>query len=556
MASQHIESSADAELPLPNAQELVSEVLPGTEIMTDIEGVHFVHGRDSNHVVLVPQPSMSPHDPLNWNNKWKYGVLINQGLFVIFSVITNLSIAPLTPIYMAEWNKNQQQISLLTGATIITLGYANFIIVPACDVFGRRPVILMCGLIVLAANVWLALAGSYNSFLGARLVSGIGAAANESIMLVVVADVFFLHERGRFVGFYFWCYFVGLFIGPIISGQIASRVSWRWFFWVCTVAQGLNTLALLLSFPETRRTKDQFPPVQTVTANVPIREVGVGNDKTEVEVCVESANSKPESSEEPAAPTGQGTPSRAQFNILQPPQMDAVKMIFRHIVTPIQLFFFPIVCWAAWATGSAANALLAVNLTQSQVLSAPPYNFSPAQVGFANFALVAGGVLGLVAAGPLSDWVAMRSTKKNKGIREAEMRLSALYPFIAAALVGMVIVGVGYQQRWAWKVIIMLGFTLVGVQVVAIPAISVAYAVDCYKPVAGQIMVIVTVTKNTFGFGMTYFMNDWAIKDGFIPPIFLLMAMTVGFTLIGTALLPFFGKQFRVWTRNAVVHTF
>ncbi|KAK5203328.1 hypothetical protein LTR41_010971 [Exophiala xenobiotica] len=505
--------------------------------MTDLEGIHFLHGRDANHVVLVPQPSTSRHDPLNWSSKWKYGVLMNQGLFVLLSDITNLSIAPLTPIYMAEWNKGLEEISLLTGATVITLGYANFIIVPACDVFGRRPVILACSLIVLAGNIWQATATSYNSFLGARLLSGVGAAANESIMAVVVADVFFLHERGRFVGFYFWCYFVGLFIGPIISGQVASHVSWRWFFWACTIAQGLSTLSLLLLFPETRRPEELGLSQQANIVHIP--QVRVEPEKpNEEDSCVETTRPTAELSVESSTPLGQGRPSRAQFNVLQAPEMRAVKMIFRHIFTPVQLLFFPIVCWAAWSTGSAANALLAVNLTQSQVLAEPPYNFSPSNVGFANFALVAGGVVGLVTAGPLTDWVAMRSTKKNKGIREAEMRLQALYPFIAATLIGMLVVGLAYQKKWPWEVIIILGFTLVGVQVVAIPAISVSYAVDCYKPVAGQIMVTVTVVKNTFGFGMTRFMNDWAISDGFIPPVFLLMAMTVGFTLIGTVLLP------------------
>lgn len=26
-----------------------------------------------------------------------------------------------------------------------------------------------------------------------------------------------------------WAYFMGLFIGPIIAGAIASQITWRWF---------------------------------------------------------------------------------------------------------------------------------------------------------------------------------------------------------------------------------------------------------------------------------------------------------------------------------------
>lgn len=140
-------------------------------------------------------------------------------MFVLISVATNLSIAPLTPIYVAEWNKSTSQIALLvspyslfslvlpnksiqTGACVMALGYANFVIVPAADMFGRRPVTLICGAICVAANIWSALASSYQSFLGARVIAGLGAAANESIMTMVVADIFFLHERGAYVGVY------------------------------------------------------------------------------------------------------------------------------------------------------------------------------------------------------------------------------------------------------------------------------------------------------------------------------------------------------------------
>lgn len=76
-----------------------------------------------------------------------------------------------------------------TGATVLALGYANFVIIPASDVFGRRVVLLICAAISLGSYIWQALATSYHSFLGARILNGIGAASNESIMTVVIADM-------------------------------------------------------------------------------------------------------------------------------------------------------------------------------------------------------------------------------------------------------------------------------------------------------------------------------------------------------------------------------
>ena len=222
-------------------------------------------------------------------------------------------------------------------------------------------------------------------------------------------------------------------IGPIISGNIAAHVTWRWFFWVCTIATVISLTTIIFMFPETRRMRQDESGIGS----------GLDQERPEGEKpdMPESMNQSP--SPEAALPMdqylGRGRPSRAQYNLVQPIDRYALSTILRHIVTPVELFFYPIVFWAAMTMGAAANALLDCNLTQSQVFAAPPYNFSPADVGFANFALLVGAILGLLAAGPFSDWVAMRATVKNGGIREPEMRLPALIPFIIAATVGMTV---------------------------------------------------------------------------------------------------------------------
>ena len=128
---------------------------------------------------------------------------------------------------------------------------------------------------------------------------------------------------------------------------------------------------------------------------------------------------------------------------------------------------------------------------------------------------------------------------------ETEKRLPSLIPFIAAALVGLVAFGVGVQHKWPWPSIIIIGFGLVGLWVVAIPTLAITYAIDWYKSVMGKIMGIATVCKNTFRFGMTYYIPNWAIANGFIPPIMMIMGMTVGISLVGVVGFMFFGKSCR-----------
>ena len=131
--------------------------------------------------------------------------------------------------------------------------------------------------------------------------------------------------------------------------------------------------------------------------------------------------------------------------------------------------------------GAAANCLLIVNLTESEVLASPPYHFRPAAVGYANFALVVGGLVGLVTGGPVSDWIAMRATKRNRGIREPEMRLPALVPFVVVALVGLLVTAIGYQHKWPWEVIVIIGFGFIGLQGIAIPTLTITVFMSLRK---------------------------------------------------------------------------
>ena len=354
--------------------------------------------------------------------------------------------------------------------------------------------IIVCGLVCVLANVWQALVTSYPSFIGARVISGLGAAANESIMPMVVADVLFLHQRGRSMALYFWAYFLGLFIGPIISGNIAAHINWRWFFWVCTILQAASLMLIIIAHPETKYDRP-------ISSSVSSESISANEGKAaEAQVSDVSSQESParQVTTRDVRPTGH--PSKSQFSLI--PRLrfaHGMGSVIRDVISPLQIFAYPIVLWAALAMGFAANSLLACNLTQAQVFGAPPYLFNPAQIGYVNFAFAVGAVLALLTAGPFSDWIALRRARKNGGVLEAEMRLPALIPYVCISLIGMVITAVGYQQSWPWEAIVVVGYGCVGIQVVGIPAIVISYAVDSYKTLPGEIMIAATIVKNTFG---------------------------------------------------------
>lgn len=250
---------------------------------------------------------------------------------------------------------------------------------------------------------------------------------------------------------------------------------------------------------------------------------------------------------------GKGGPTRQDFALWRAPDHRWKQFLIRDVTTPLLAFFFPIIFWCGLMVAGPANLLLLWNMTESTVLAAPPYNWTPSQVGLANFSFAVGGIVGLATAGQFSDWVAIWATKRNNGIREAEMRLAALVPFIALTAIGIVIGGVGYQLHWPWESILIIGYGFTGLSVTSLPTIATAYAIDCYKPIAGEIMVVATVLKNTQGFGMSYWVENLAAKHGYITVAMVQFGLLIGTCFLGIPIY-IWGKDLRRLTKDSKMH--
>jgi MFS family permease len=98
--------------------------------------------------------------------------------------------------------------------------------------FGTRPTFLVASLLQFATLIWSADAKSFNSLVAARTICAFAASCGEGLPAVVVRDLYFLHERGRWMGIYM-VFFQGMGnVGAIISGFVIGSIGWRWHFWV------------------------------------------------------------------------------------------------------------------------------------------------------------------------------------------------------------------------------------------------------------------------------------------------------------------------------------
>jgi MFS family permease len=187
-----------------------------------------------------------------WSLWRKHMAMGTTSLFVFLSNYITASISPILVPIVEEFEISVTKASYLITLNILTLGVGNLFWVPLSLKIGKRPVLLLCSLIFFVGSIWSCVAQSYGSLLGARIIQGFGASSSEALGPAVVADLYFLHERGAKVGFYTFMIAGGSALGGIFAGLVANAdPNWRWVFGMNTILTGINFFCCALFQAET-----------------------------------------------------------------------------------------------------------------------------------------------------------------------------------------------------------------------------------------------------------------------------------------------------------------
>ncbi|KAI5254625.1 hypothetical protein E4T42_02219 [Aureobasidium subglaciale] len=192
----------------------------------------------------------------------------------------------------------------------------------------------------------------------------------------------------------------------------------------------------------------------------------------------------------------------------------SVKRLFSTMwVRLVMIFQFPNLAWAGFIYGINLSWYLMMIGTASPILSAPPYNWSPALVGCIYTGPIIGAIFGCLYSGFFADKFVLRLARKNGGIRELEQRLWPLAVAGLATAFGLVLWGVGSARGIHWIGLVFgLGIMVFGVVVGG--SIGVSYAVDCFKDISGISIASVMVVRNVIGFSFSYAFTPWVNNMG------------------------------------------
>jgi DHA2 family multidrug resistance protein-like MFS transporter len=121
------------------------------------------------------------------------------------------------------------------------------------DRIGRKRVLLGALVVFGLASVACALALGAGSFIAARVLLGVGAAAILPMALAALPFLFDEQERGRAVGLIMTVTMLGFPLGPVLGGWLLSHAWWGWVFLINVPVVAIGLVAIGMLMPESPR---------------------------------------------------------------------------------------------------------------------------------------------------------------------------------------------------------------------------------------------------------------------------------------------------------------
>src|SRR6187200_547537 len=167
-------------------------------------------------------------------------VCLAQLMIVLDVTIVNVAL----PSIQHDLGFSQANLTWVVNAFLVTFGSLLLLAGRLGDLAGRKRVFLAGVITFTAASLLCGIAPTSGALIAARLLQGVGAAAQASVILAIIVTEFpEAHERARAMSAYVFVSVAGGSLGLLAGGLLTQALSWHWVFFV-NLPIGLLTLAL------------------------------------------------------------------------------------------------------------------------------------------------------------------------------------------------------------------------------------------------------------------------------------------------------------------------
>jgi MFS family permease len=319
---------------------------------------------------------------------------------------------------------------------------------------------------------------------------GFFVAPVEALPEISVTNVYFTHQRGKYMGFYAFSLAGSNYFAPIICGFIAEGQSWQWVFYWPAIFLAV-TFVFLFFFMEESNYVRKINGVAPATSSQTGAAAVVDQEKADAKASQSTASDDMRRSTKTFA---------QKLSIWQP---TAGQNVVEHAKRSLGYLTWPVIFYAGFSYGSYLIWFNVLNATASIILGGPGYNFSSSMVGLSYVSCVIGVIIGALVSGRLSDWLTIKLARRNNGIMEAEHRL---WPFALCLIMVpafLILWGVGAARNIHWFGLVFAMGCVAFTSSVGV-TLSVNYLIDSYHDTSGDAIVTVILIRNTMSFAISY----------------------------------------------------
>ncbi|KAL0633528.1 hypothetical protein Q9L58_007560 [Maublancomyces gigas] len=495
-------------------------------------------------IVLIPQPSDDPNDPLNWSLRQRDCITaILCFVSVLASCLTSV-LASNTIILVVEFEHSLTETALLTGYHLCSIGVTGIITVATARVWGKRHLYVFGTVLLIVSSFWAGAAKDYNSLLWARILQGVAVCPFEALVNTSVGDLYCVHQRGKRMALTNFSLFGGAFITPVVVGKITSTLGWRWSFYFVGIFSGLLLPLVILFVPETafRRSSHYNSDIVASTSQIFSGSSSPTHPSTNPDFPVDLVQAREKDEHQEYAPAlRDGWVKRmALFN-----GRKSEDSLWKLVLRPIALLVHPAVFWGVVTQGALIGWTVMIGVVLAFIFVGYPTLFTEVEVGYMYIGAFLGATAGFLLVGPVSDWSARWLTRRNNGIFEPEFRLFLIIPQALTGVLGLYLFGwtSANTLKYGWALPdFFFGLEVMGTIIGAVA--SSLYIVDAHRDIAVEAFTSLLLFKNFFSYALTTKAFDWILEQGVWRTFWIIGTVQVGVCLL-TIPMYIFGKRNR-----------
>lgn len=188
----------------------------------------------------------SRHEPMGFPEF----VILVSCLMALTALATSTMLAVLAPIGRS-FSVNEAVTQGVLTAFFVGFSVGQFLVGPISDRFGRKPVLLGCTAVYLAATILCVVAPTFETLLLARFVQGLGVAGPRVITISIIRDCYSGRRMASVMSLTMTILMIMPVIAPTLGQILVLAAPWQWIFVFLALYGLLAFVWAFVRLPET-----------------------------------------------------------------------------------------------------------------------------------------------------------------------------------------------------------------------------------------------------------------------------------------------------------------